>query len=56
MLNKYKTQNYEYLLIGDELPQADENNLLVKEYSTDGLHLTEKGYEIWTNTLKEHLR
>ena len=34
----------------------DENNLLVKEYSTDGLHLTEKGYEIWTNTLKEHLR
>lgn len=34
----------------------DENNLLVKEYSTDGLHLTEKGYEIWTNALKDYLR
>jgi lysophospholipase L1-like esterase len=34
----------------------DENNLLVKEYSTDGLHLTENGYEIWTNALKDYLR
>ena len=31
MLNKYKTKNYEYLLICDELPQADENHLLVEE-------------------------
>ena len=34
----------------------DENNLLIKEYSTDGLHLTEEGYEIWTNALKDYLR
>lgn len=34
----------------------DEDNLLVKEYSTDGLHLTEKGYGIWTNALKDYLR
>ena len=34
----------------------DENNLLIKEYSTDGLHLTEDGYEIWTNALKDYLR
>lgn len=34
----------------------DENNMLIKEYSPDGLHLNEKGYDIWTSAVKEHLR
>ena len=48
------TENVTYIDLFSLL--KDENNLLMKEYSTDGLHLTEEGYEIWTNTLKDYLK
>lgn len=31
MISKYKQKDYEYLLIGDELPESDENNQLIEE-------------------------
>lgn len=31
MINKYKSQEYEYLLVGDNLPESDENNQLIEE-------------------------
>ena len=31
MINKYKQQGYEYLLIGDNLPESDEINTLIEE-------------------------
>lgn len=34
---------------------ADEDDYLIAEYATDGLHLTPAGYEIWTNALKPKL-
>jgi len=30
-------------------------NGLIPEYTTDGTHLTEKGYEVWSNILKPYL-
>ena len=34
---------------------VDENGYLNEAYSTDGLHLNNEGYTIWTNLLKEKL-
>lgn len=31
------------------------SNIMQKELTTDGLHLTEKGYEIWSKALKRYL-
>ena len=31
MINKYKQKDFEYLLIGDNLPESDENNILLEE-------------------------
>ena len=35
---------------------VDENGLLNSKYSSDGLHLNNKGYAVWTNALKERLQ
>lgn len=32
------------------------NNVLRKELTTDGLHLTQEGYQIWTNKLREYIK
>ena len=34
---------------------ADENDLLLQAYTHDGLHLTEAGYKLWTNLLKDKI-
>ena len=34
---------------------ADENNLLIREFSDDGLHLNTAGLEVWTNLIKPYL-
>lgn len=31
MISKYKQKDFEYLLVGDELPESDENNQLIEE-------------------------
>jgi len=37
-------------------PLADNNNLLPKRYSVDGLHLSYEGYRVWAETIKEFVR
>jgi lysophospholipase L1-like esterase len=37
-------------------PLADNNNLLLRRYSIDGLHLSYEGYRIWAETIKEFVR
>lgn len=32
---------------------ADQNDLMIKEYTHDGLHLTEAGYLVWQNFIKD---
>ncbi|MBO5322843.1 MAG: hypothetical protein J6A88_01915 [Oscillospiraceae bacterium] len=34
---------------------ADENNLLIRSYSDDGLHLNKAGLDVWTELLKPYL-
>ena len=45
--------NYEYVDLYNKL--KDENGLLNQKYSKDGLHLNNKGYQIWTNEMKNIL-
>lgn len=33
---------------------ADENNMLIKEYSDDGIHLNKNGFEVWTSLIKPY--
>ena len=42
--------NIVYIDVFSEM--LDENNRLSKEYSLDGIHLSEKGYEKFTNIIK----
>ena len=44
---------YEYVNLYDELVDAD--GLLKRGYSTDGLHLGRKGYDVWTRVMKPFL-
>ncbi len=37
-------------------PLADNNNLLPRRYSIDGLHLSYEGYRVWAETIKEFVR
>ena len=34
---------------------ADSNNMLIKKYSDDGIHLNAAGFEVWTNLIKPYL-
>ena len=35
---------------------ADENNMLIKKYSDDGIHLNENGFQVWTELLMPYLK
>ncbi len=48
-----RENNITYINTHDIL--ADEDGTLQKEYSKDGLHLTEKGYEVITKEIKKYL-
>ena len=41
----------------DIFPQMvyEGTNVLKRAYTTDGLHLTEKGYQVWSRVLKPHI-
>lgn len=47
-----KKYNYEFLNVYDILEEED---ILIKEYSNDGLHLNEEGYRVVTDYIKEHI-
>ena len=48
-----KSFGYEYVNLYDSL--TDESGLLKRNCSSDGLHLNQKGYRIWTQAMKEFL-
>lgn len=43
-----------YTLIDTHMLFADSADLMKKDYSKDGVHLTEKGYEVWVNHLRQY--
>ena len=43
------------MLIDTHMLFADSAGLMKKEYSKDGVHLTEKGYEVWVRHLQQFL-
>ena len=53
-LKKYaKEENITFINIYDKL--VDDEGLLNEEYTTDGLHINENGYEVITKELKKYL-
>lgn len=49
---KDNAQKYNYTLIDLHSVFADKNDLMIKEYTVDGVHLSEAGYNIWVNFIK----
>ena len=47
-------RGYQYINLYDEL--TDQEGFLKRNYSTDGLHLSSRGYRIWTNVMKSYLK
>jgi lysophospholipase L1-like esterase len=45
-----------FTLIDTHILFADSADLMKKEYSRDGVHLTEKGYEVWVNHLQRFFK
>ncbi len=37
-------------------PLADNNNLLPRKYSIDGLHLSYEGYSVWAGILRQYIK
>jgi hexosaminidase len=56
--NRLKTlaSEFGYKFIDLFTPLADDNNLLPKKYSLDGLHLSYEGYRVWVETIKPYVR
>ena len=53
-LNKYcKKNNYVYINMYDEL--IDDDNNLKLEYTNEGLHMSDKGYDVITRKLKKYV-
>ena len=49
---KRKHQRKLFTIIDTHVLLRDENDLIKKEYTYDGIHLTETGYTAWVNKLK----
>lgn len=52
---KTNAKKYNYTLIDLHAVFADENDLMINEYTIDGVHLSETGYDIWVNFIKTYL-
>lgn len=55
--NKYLRKNYNsrmFTIIDTHKIFTDEHDLMRKEYTRDGLHLTELGYSVWVAYLKKY--
>jgi lysophospholipase L1-like esterase len=50
-----KQQSENYLIIDLHALFADENDIIKKEYTVDGVHLTEDGYRVWVNEVKKFI-
>ena len=49
---KNNSKKHKYTLIDLHSVFADKNDLMIKEYSVDGVHLSEAGYVVWVNFIK----
>jgi len=45
-----------YVVIDTHGLFADKNDLMQKEFTVDGIHLTEKGYQVWVDCLKKYFK
>ncbi len=54
ILNLCQTFNYSFVDMFTQF--ADSNNQLKETYSTDGIHLNDAGYQVWTNQLIDLLK
>jgi len=50
-----KQQSENYSIIDLHALFANENDILKKEYTVDGVHLTEEGYRVWVNKVKKFI-
>jgi lysophospholipase L1-like esterase len=55
ILRNYKKPNL-YTLVETHALFADSADLMKKEYTKDGVHLTEKGYEVWVDYLRKFFK
>ena len=53
-LKKYDSQNH-YIVIDLHDIFLDSHGLLSKKYTSDGVHLNEKGYNKWCNFIKNYI-
>ena len=53
---KEMANNYSYQYMDLHSLVKDDNNHLKKEYSLDGIHLSEQGFVTWTNLIKPELQ
>ena len=51
-----KQQSENYSIINLHALFADENDIIKKEYTVDGVHLTEDGYRVWVNAVKKFIQ
>jgi len=54
-LLKAKQNDKYYTIIDTYTLLADDKGFLKEAYTYDGIHLTNKGYEVWTEFLKKYV-
>lgn len=52
-LKKMKSSHFKIIDLHELF--RDENDLMKKEYTTDGTHLNEEGYKVWVNKVKKQV-
>jgi lysophospholipase L1-like esterase len=52
---KNNAEKYKYTLLDLHSVFADKDDLMIKEYTVDGVHLSEAGYTTWVNFIKIYL-
>jgi lysophospholipase L1-like esterase len=52
---KDNAMTYNYILIDLYSVFADKNDRIIEELTVDGVHLSEKGYLVWSDYIKEYL-
>ncbi len=53
LINSEKDQSYKLILLHEEF--SAENDLMDMNLSTDGVHLNDKGYQVWVQKIKEYI-
>ena len=55
-INELLTQQSKYHVIDSFTAFADSSGSLAEAYTTDGVHLSDAGYERWVELLRPHVR